>query len=253
MKKLRWNNIIKATFGLVLIVVAIVSIVIGCTKDEAEASAIGVVSFDDIPLDLEVIDCVYEECEKYDIPVSVVFAIIEKESNYKADAVGDYGQSFGLMQVLKKYHIDRMKELNCSDLLNPVQNIKVGVHYLAELIERYDGNIEKALMSYNAGPSRAYTDYFRKGIYSNDYSKAVLKIAEKLEKELTPMTYRTDDPEKDFDRYDAEQTAKMDKLPRCSYCLEHIQDDYLYEINDEVVCESCLNDNFRKSVEYYVE
>ena len=65
--------------------------------------------------------------------------------------------------------------------------------------------------------------------------------------------YRTDDPHKDFDRWDAEQTAKLEKLPKCSHCDEHIQDDYLYEINDELICEECINQNFRKNVEDYIE
>jgi formylmethanofuran dehydrogenase subunit E len=65
--------------------------------------------------------------------------------------------------------------------------------------------------------------------------------------------YRTDNPFADFDRWDAEQEAKLEKLPKCSYCCEHIQDEYLYEINDELVCEECLNQNFRKNVEDYIE
>lgn len=60
----------------------------------------------------------------------------------------------------------------------------------------------------------------------------------------------TDDPISDFERHDAEQQAKLDKLPRCSICDVPIQDDYYYEINDECICEECLNDNFRKDVEY---
>lgn len=69
---------------------------------------------------------------------------------------------------------------------------------------------------------------------------------------VAEMNY-TDDPVADFDRYDAEQQAKLEKLPVCSYCDTHIQDDYLYEINDEVICEECLNQNFRKNVEDFIE
>ena len=56
-----------------------------------------------------------------------------------------------------------------------------------------------------------------------------------------------------FDRYDAEQTTALEKRPVCSYCDNHIQDDFLYEINDELICEECLNDNFRKNVEDFIE
>ena len=65
--------------------------------------------------------------------------------------------------------------------------------------------------------------------------------------------YRTDDPAADYDRYCAEQEALWDELPKCAYCHEPIQDDYCYEINDELICEDCLNDNHRKRVDDYVE
>lgn len=52
-----------------------------------------------------------------------------------------------------------------------------------------------------------------------------------------------------FAAHDAEQERLLDKLPRCCECDEPIQDDYLYEINGEYICESCLKDNYRKSVD----
>ena len=67
------------------------------------------------------------------------------------------------------------------------------------------------------------------------------------------MFYRTDDPIADFMAYDAEQERLMDRLPKCDYCGEPITDDHLFDINGDVICESCLNENFRKRVEDYVE
>lgn len=58
--------------------------------------------------------------------------------------------------------------------------------------------------------------------------------------------YRTDDPDRDFDRWDAEQARALDKLPVCYECGEPIQDDFCYQINDEIICEECLNHSFRK-------
>ena len=50
-------------------------------------------------------------------------------------------------------------------------------------------------------------------------------------------------------RRDAELEAELEARPKCSECEEHIQDDYCYEINGEVICEHCLNAYYRKSVE----
>ena len=56
-----------------------------------------------------------------------------------------------------------------------------------------------------------------------------------------------------FEMHDAEQEAWLRTLPVCEYCDEPIQDEYLYEIDGEYVCEECLreymNEHYRKSVE----
>ena len=60
------------------------------------------------------------------------------------------------------------------------------------------------------------------------------------------MHYYTDDPERDAEMYYAEQEEWLDKRPECTYCGSRIQDEFLYCINDEIICEDCLNDHFRK-------
>lgn len=62
----------------------------------------------------------------------------------------------------------------------------------------------------------------------------------------------TDDPVADAARYAAEQEKELDKLPRCDYCDEPIQDDFYFSINGEVICEFCLDRFFRKDVSDYV-
>lgn len=74
-------------------------------------------------------------------------ALIEKESGYKFDKVGDDGHSIGYMQIYEECHRDRMERLNVTDLTNPYQNVLVGIDYLSELIERY-GTIQDALAAY---------------------------------------------------------------------------------------------------------
>lgn len=67
------------------------------------------------------------------------------------------------------------------------------------------------------------------------------------------MFYRTDDPLADFDRWDAEQQAALNKLPKCAECGEPIQDDCYYEINGECVCPACLDNNHKHWVEDYID
>lgn len=65
--------------------------------------------------------------------------------------------------------------------------------------------------------------------------------------------YRTDDPLADFARHDAEQSRWLEKRPVCSECGEHIQDERCYEINDELICEECLERNHKKYTANYIE
>ena len=58
----------------------------------------------------------------------------------------------------------------------------------------------------------------------------------------------TDNPVRDFDRWDREQTDRLNSLPKCDICGEPIQDEYMYEIGGDRYCESCMNDLFRKAV-----
>lgn len=60
--------------------------------------------------------------------------------------------------------------------------------------------------------------------------------------------YRTDDPLADFARHDAEEQAWLESRPKCACCGEPIQDEYAFEINDELICEECLLVNYRKAV-----
>ena len=54
-----------------------------------------------------------------------------------------------------------------------------------------------------------------------------------------------------LDTYQAEQDAQLKRRPRCSYCNEPIQDDYLFDIDGELYCEECMKDLFRHSTENY--
>ena len=54
-------------------------------------------------------------------------------------------------------------------------------------------------------------------------------------------------------RHESEQEAWLLKRPVCCYCEQHIQDEYFYLINGEAICPDCMEINFRKDVEDYVE
>jgi soluble lytic murein transglycosylase-like protein len=134
----------------------------------------------DCPLSHDLQDYIADLCEEAHIDPAVIIAMIGKESTYRADAKGDKGKSLGLMQIQPRWHYDRMEKLDCDDLLDPYDNVTVGIDFLCELVNKYDGNMHMALMAYNAGASGAKRNWFSKGIYENKYSRAVMKLAEEL-------------------------------------------------------------------------
>jgi soluble lytic murein transglycosylase-like protein len=97
-------------------------------------------------------------------------AMIYTESRFQADVVGDSGQAYGLMQIQPKWHYQRMLDLNCTNLLDPKQNVTVGIDLLAELLESGKG-IEWALSAYNAGIASANKNG------CNDYAELVMAKA----------------------------------------------------------------------------
>lgn len=63
----------------------------------------------------------------------------------------------------------------------------------------------------------------------------------------------TDDPVRDAECYAAEQDRALERCPKCTICGDPIQDEHLYLINDEFVCQACLDRDFKKSTEDYEE
>lgn len=132
----------------------------------------------DTALSHEMQDFIEEVCEEYRIAPSLIIAMIERESDCNPSAIGDSGRSFGLMQVQERWHRDRMERLECTDLLDPEQNVMVGVDFVHELSQK-NQDVYWVLMAYNGG--KAYADkYYSAGIIS-EYASEVVERSTELE------------------------------------------------------------------------
>lgn len=125
----------------------------------------------------------YIICSQSGVDYAVVLALIEAESGYKWDAEGEKADT-GYMQIVQKWHEDRMERLNAGDLCNPFQNVRVGVDYLAELLEKYGGSYEKALTAYQYGARGADELFFSEGMECSQYAKGVLAAADRIRTEM---------------------------------------------------------------------
>ena len=54
----------------------------------------------------------------------------------------------------------------------------------------------------------------------------------------------------DHDRYEADRERSLSRLPRCSICHYPIEDDYYYVIEGENICPECLDENFKRTVDF---
>lgn len=122
-------------------------------------------------------------CKQEGVRYALILAMIEHESGYKYDSIGDDGESFGYMQIMQKFHEDRMEEIGSGDLLNPYQNIRLGVDIMKELIDKY-GTIQDALAVYNYGATGAKERLWSNGIYVYDYNESIMNRMKEIEEEL---------------------------------------------------------------------
>lgn len=134
-----------------------------------------------LPRDVQ--DHLFDLCEEKGVNPAVILAMIEVESGYRDDIIGP-DQDSGYMQIIPRFHKERIKELGVTDVLDPKDNISLGVEFIAELLGEYDGNYSKALTAYNAGRAGAYKYWFSAGVDASPYAKKVLKAAGRIEDDL---------------------------------------------------------------------
>jgi hypothetical protein len=94
--------------------------------------------------------------EESALPASLVFGVIRQESVFST-SIKSHAGALGLMQVMPatgRALRRREHRQGRPDLLDPAENVRLGVEYLAQLLRQFDGDTTAALVAYNAGPAR---------------------------------------------------------------------------------------------------
>lgn len=96
-----------------------------------------------------------EASREHGLEPALVLAVIEVESRFDPFAVSHKG-ALGLMQILPSTGAPIARRLGIpwrgpQTLFDPHANVRIGVAYLRELIDRY-ANVRAALAAYNWGP-----------------------------------------------------------------------------------------------------
>lgn len=93
-------------------------------------------------------DLIAEHAQRHGIRSDLVRAVVQVESAFNPYARSPKG-ALGLMQLMPA----TIRQFAVQNPFNPVENIRAGVAYLRELLDRYQNNEELALAAYNAGPT----------------------------------------------------------------------------------------------------
>jgi soluble lytic murein transglycosylase-like protein len=118
-------------------------------------------------------DYMKEASQKYKISPYLIQAVCAIESRYDPYATSVRGQCIGLMQL----HQDTARKYGVNPR-NPRENIMGGAAVLANLLARYDGDLNKVLHVYNATCTAAYEREVRKAfVQATTQGESTLRLA----------------------------------------------------------------------------
>jgi hypothetical protein len=205
-KRMTDQSWLYAFFLLTTLIMAVAFVAVIITDDPVDQTLqmLTAIKSHPAPLDGDIDPIIYtinKYALKYDVDPNLIFALIQKESNFNSRAVSSAGAR-GLMQltpfVWQEYsgsvcpgtHNNRVICSNGNCIYDPQANIRVGVKYLRTLINYYHGRIDLALEAYNAGltnvipgqtPKYGETRHFLKNVFLQWHELRKEAIACKLE------------------------------------------------------------------------
>lgn len=98
-------------------------------------------------------DCFRRSAAEHRLPESLLLAVARGESDFDAQARSS-ANAYGVMQILWPQTAQHLGIHSLAELTDPCTNIDAGARYLREMLERYQGNLHRALAAYNYGPAR---------------------------------------------------------------------------------------------------
>lgn len=118
-----------------------------------------------------VVNSVYKYSKHYNINPKLVLGLIASESEFKKNIVSAHG-AIGYMQVMPKYHQDKLKGRSLLDLNT---NIQVGIKILSDCFRKFS-SIDKALGCYNGTKNPEKILKYKTKVYKRKFQ--ILELAQ---------------------------------------------------------------------------
>jgi soluble lytic murein transglycosylase len=101
-------------------------------------------------------DLIKKYSDQYGMNPNLVAGLIYTESHFNPTAGSPVGAR-GLMQIMPATGAGLARQLGepSPNLYDPDTNVRLGTYYIAQLINKYQGNIELGLIAYNGGVAAA--------------------------------------------------------------------------------------------------
>ena len=125
-----------------------------------------------VPADLT--SAIYDIALSEGIDPEIAFRLVRIESNFKLKALSTK-DAIGYTQIQPATARFYEPGLSVDQLYERDVNLRIGFRFLKDLMRRYGGDIELALVAYNRGPGRVEEILLQGGDPSNGYAEAVLK------------------------------------------------------------------------------
>jgi soluble lytic murein transglycosylase-like protein len=116
---------------------------------------------------------IYDAATRHDIEPDVGFGLVYVESTFRERAVSHVGAR-GLAQVMPRTAQWLDPTITVRDLYDPETNLELGFRYLRQMIDKYNGDVFKALTAYNRGPGTVDRILRRGGNIDNGYAGKVM-------------------------------------------------------------------------------
>jgi len=102
-------------------------------------------------LDRSLAETIYDIAEEHEVDPDVAFGLIRAESSFKNSSTSPVG-AIGLMQLMPRTAAWLQPGVTVGQLRDPQVNVRLGMKYLSQLMDKYNGDTKLALLAYNRGP-----------------------------------------------------------------------------------------------------